>query len=62
MILRREFRAVVAAAIGHHQRPLVMDTHEAGQVAAGRAVQSLWPAGGENGEGRRLDEACDSVA
>ena len=49
----RSVAAVVAAAIRHHQRLLVVDANEARQVAARRAVQPFGPAGRQRRE-RRL--------
>ena len=48
--------AVVAAAIRHHQRLLVVDADEARQIAARRAIQPLRPAGRERRERRLLDQ------
>ena len=48
--------AVVAAPVGHHQRPLVVHAHEAGEIAARRAVEPFRPAGGERHEGRCRDQ------
>ena len=45
--------AVVAAAIRHHQRLLVINPDKAGQIAARRAIQALRPAGRQRRE-RRL--------
>src|SRR6266550_7053829 len=48
--------AVVATAIGHHQRLVVMNADEARQIASRRAIQSLRPGRCQRGEGRLVDQ------
>ncbi|CCV13693.1 hypothetical protein MESS4_590056 [Mesorhizobium sp. STM 4661] len=47
---------VIAAPVRHHQGFRVMDAHEAGKIAARRAVQPFRPAGRQRNERRGLDE------
>ena len=48
--------AIVAAAIGDQQRLLVAHAHEAGRIAARRAIETFGPAGREHDKGRGLDQ------
>ena len=52
----QRIHTVVATAVGQHQRLVVVHAHEAGHVAARRAVQPLRSAGRERGERRGIDE------
>src|SRR5882724_3937095 len=48
--------AVVATTIGHHQRLVIMNADEAGQIAARRAIQSLGAGRCQCGERRLVDQ------
>jgi hypothetical protein len=48
--------AVVAAAVRHHQRLVVVDADEAGKVTARRAIEPFRPAGRKRRKRRFLDQ------
>ena len=50
--------AVVAATVGDQQRLFVLHAHEAGRVAARRAVETVGAAGRHREKRRRFDEGA----
>jgi hypothetical protein len=56
--IAQRVHAVVAAAVGQHQRRGVVHAHEALNVATRRTVEPLGTAGGQYGERRSRDEGA----